>query len=426
MANLRLIPLAILVGLVAAVGCICFHLLIEFFTQLFFGVNDNQTFIATVEGLSTVNRILIPTFGGFLVGFILTILKSSEAKGEGVPQVLKAVIFNESKIKFLVAPAKILTTAITLGSGGSAGREGPIVQIGSAIGSGIGQLFKQNESTTRLLLAAGAAAGIGGTFGAPIAGVLFSLELILRRVSFTVAALLLLAAVISDQVTSQILGFEGLRLSLPLSFTVTPDLLLMSVFIGVLSGFVAVIFGYTIRLSENVFHSLKLPFMVVTTIGGFLIGLLGLLFPYIHEPATYPLMIDLLSFSELTVWFLVALLGIKIIATAITLGSGGSGGVLAPSLLVGLIFGTVLSYAVSVTGLFATSTSIAFGLVGMAGVFAGVTHAPLTAIFLLYEITNEPLVIPLLFLSTILAYVSAKYLRPDSVYTEHITKRRIV
>ena len=137
-------------------------------------------------------------------------------------------------------------------------------------------------------------------------------------------------------------------------------------------------------------------------------------------------MIDLLSFSELTVWFLVALLGIKIIATAITLGSGGSGGVLAPSLLVGLIFGTVLSYAVSVTGLFATSTSIAFGLVGMAGVFAGVTHAPLTAIFLLYEITNEPLVIPLLFLSTILAYVSAKYLRPDSVYTEHITKRRIV
>ncbi len=426
MANIQLILLAILVGLITAVSCISFHWLIELFTYLFFGVSEKENFITTVEGLSASIRVLIPTMGGFLVGLVFTILKGVGATGEGVPEVLKAVLFNQSKIKFLVAPAKIVTTAITLGSGGSAGREGPIVQIGSAIGSTIGQIFKQNESTTRLLLAAGAAAGIGGTFGAPLAGVLFSLELIFRRATPKFVLIMILSAIISEQVTSRVLGFEGLRLSLPESFTVTSELLFISLFIGIMSGLLGVCFGYSIRLSEWSFGALKLPLLVTSTLGGLMIGLLGLYFPYIHEPATYPLMIDLLTVGSLPIMLLVCLLVVKIIATAITLGSGGSGGILAPSILSGLIFGTVLSSLVMMTGLFTTTDSVAFGLIGMAGVFAGVTHAPFTAIFLLYEITGEPMVILLLTLSTLLAYFTAKYVRPESVYTEHITKRPII
>ncbi|HMO78412.1 MAG TPA: chloride channel protein [Candidatus Paceibacterota bacterium] len=418
--------LALLVGLITALGCICFHLLIEFFTQFFFGVVENDTFISTLSTLTTLERILIPASGGLLVGIILTYLHVTEAEGEGVPQVLRAIVFKKSKIRLLVAPIKILTTAITLGSGGSAGREGPIVQIGSAIGSSVGQLLKQNESTTKLLLAAGAAAGIGGTFGAPLAGILFSLELILKTITLRIVFILGAAAFLSNYLVSGVLGFEGLRLILPNSFIINIDLILVSLILGAISGVLAVYFGRTIKLMETFFHWLRTPLFIKTTIGGLLIGFLALYFPYIHEPATYPLMVDLLAISNLPLLFLIGLLFVKIVATAITIGSGGSGGVLAPALLTGLIFGYVMAMFIPGLGWNVTADVIAFGLIGMAGVFAGVTHAPFMSTILLYEITDEPMVIPLIALSTAVSYFTAKYLSSESVYTEHMSKRRIV
>lgn len=429
MSNLRaavvLFILTLCVGITVAIGCISFHLLIEFFTQIFFGINDKETFISTVTQLSTFERVLIPTLGGLLVGIILTYLHVADAEGEGVPQVLRAVIFKKSRIRFLVAPIKIVTTALTLGSGGSAGREGPIVQIGSALGSAIGQLARQNESVTKLLLAAGAAAGIGGTFGAPISGVLFSLELILKSVTVRAVLILTLAAVVSDQIASQVLGYDGLRLLLPSDMAINGWLLFISVFLGMASGVVAIYFGRTIRLGEYVFGKLSLPLFVKTAIGGFLVGGLSLYFPYIHEPATYPLMIDLFSVSTLPILFLVGLLFVKILATAITISSGSSGGILAPALLTGLIFGYVSAVALAFLGMPATSI-VSFGLIGMAGVFAGVTHAPITATALIYEITSELTVIPVVLIAALTSYFMAKYLHKESVYTEHLSKRRIV
>ncbi len=417
---------ALLIGVVTAFACICFHLLIEFFITLFFGVEDGATFNEALTALTTLERILIPTIGGLLVGGIITFLQLEEAKGEGVPQVLKAITQAKSKIRFLVAPIKIVTTAITLGSGGSAGREGPIVQIGSAIGSSIGQVLKKDESTTRLFLAAGAAAGIGGTFGAPLAGILFSLELIIKKINPSVLIPIASAAFLSDYLASTVLGYSGLRLIIPDDFTLTPTLFLWAIFLGATAGLVALYFGSSIRFVESVFAAVSVPLFAKTAIGGFLIGILGLFFPYIHEPATYPLMIDLLTTSNLPLLFLIGVVIAKITATSITLGSGGSGGILAPALLTGLVFGYLTATLFMLTGLSLEAHVIAFGLMGMAGVFAGVTHAPWMAAVLLYEVTGEPLILPLVLVSAFMSYRTAKYFYTDSVYTEHLSKRRIV
>ncbi len=418
--------LSLLVGFVTSLGCISFHLLIEYFVFIFWGVDDSNTFLSTLSTLTVLERVLIPALGGFLVGVIFTVFRVPEAEGEGVPQVLQAVRIHHSIIRLAVAPIKIVAAAITLASGGSAGREGPIVQIGAAIGSSIAKLSKQREDSMKLLLAAGAAAGIGGTFGAPIAGILFSSELILRKVSLASFTILAVAAATSTYVTSQVLGFTGLRLALPDTFSLSAELLLISLFVGAVAGVVAVGFGHSIDVTERIFKSFALPRVVATTIGGLLIGMIGLSIPYIHEPATYPLMLELLNITSLPLFFLCGLLIIKIIATSITIGSGGSGGVLAPALLTGLTFGVIVANILGMTGLVSETSTVALGLIGMAAVFAGVTHAPLMSIVLLYEITEEPLVLLLVATSTLLAYKSAKYLRPESVYTEHTSRRRVI
>jgi len=421
-----IIGLSLLVGIITSFGCISFHLLIEFFSQVFFGEHDKTNFISVLSQLSALERVLTPALGGLLVGTIFTYVKLSEAEGEGVPEVLKAIRFKSSKIRLLVAPVKIITAAITLGSGGSAGREGPIVQIGSAIGSSVGQKFKQSEQTTNLLLAAGAAAGIGGTFGAPLAGILFSLELILKTVSLRTVSIISLAAFTSNQITTRFLGFEGFALKLPSDFSISAEVLILSLLIGAGAGIVAVFFGKSLRAAEDIFTSLRLPLIVNTTLGGLLIGIIALFFPYIHEPATYPLMLDLLLISSLPLVFLAALLFMKIIATAITLGSGGSGGVLAPALLTGLIFGNIIALLIPVNNFISTSDTAALGLIGMAGVFAGITHAPFMSVILLYEVTSEPLVLPLVAFSTGIAYLTAKNLRADSVYTNTLKKSSLI
>lgn len=422
---LALPSLAVLIGIVTAIACISFHLLIGFFTRLFFGIDADQSFIDGVKKLGDFERVLIPTVGGFLVGLLLTYLHVAEAEGEGVPQVLRAMVFKKSKINWFVAPVKIVTTALTLGSGGSAGREGPIVQIGSAIGSGVAQFFSLNESKTRLLLATGAAAGIGGTFGAPLAGVFFSLELLYRRVTFLSVLLFATAALVSDYIASRVLGYSGLRLKLPGDLDLGFEVIALSLIIGVSAGVVAIFFGKSINLSERLFHKLKSPLLVRTTIGGFLIGVIGLYLPYIHEPATYPLMIDLLVINSFPLTFLLILFFGKIIATSITIGSGGSGGVLAPSLLVGLVFGNILALLLGQLGILETSVAI-YGLIAMASVFAGVTHAPLTATILLFEITKEPIVLLLVLFGSIISFLITKLFRAESVYTEHVKNRKIV
>ena len=162
---ITLLILGFIVGVGGAVGAALFHKLIFFSTLAFYSHNGSGNFIEIVTAMPDWKRVLIPTLGGLLVGIIFAVMKVSEAEGEGVPEVMEALAVKHGTIRPIVAPVKIITAALTLGSGGSAGREGPVIQIGSAIGSTIAQLTKQAAPERSLLLAAGAAAAIGGTFG---------------------------------------------------------------------------------------------------------------------------------------------------------------------------------------------------------------------------------------------------------------------
>ncbi len=414
-SQLKLLPLSFLIGIGGALGAVVFHLLIDATTKLFFGTPSTDGFITTAEALPTWYRVLIPAIGGLCVGLLYKLSRVEEAQGEGVPEVLEALAAARGKIRPIVAPIKTLASAITIGSGGSAGREGPIIQIGSAIGSNIGQYLQFNSQDTSRLLAIGAAAGIAGTFSAPLAGVIFSIEVLRTRANALGFALLGLAAITSTLLAESLIGHTGLSFTLddvPL-ITVTQSLTFL--LLGIIAGVVAVTFGFALRTSATIFKKLPLFEVLRPALGGLIIGGMALYIPHIYEPAAYPFMLNITNLQSLSLTFSFVLLGAKIAATALTLGSGGSGGVFAPSLLIGLLVGSIFA---TILGTFTTlgAAPILYALVGMAALFAGVAHAPLTSIIILYEFTNEPMLIPALIVACATSYFVSKHLRAEGVY----------
>jgi chloride channel protein, CIC family len=415
-----LLILGLFVGIGGALGAALFHELIKISTLLFYGHGGDTSFITLVEAMPVWQRILIPTMGGLLVGIIFKLAKVSEAEGEGVPEVMEALAHKKGTIRPIVAPIKILTAAITLGSGGSAGREGPVIQIGSSIGSSIAQLCKQAAPERSLLLAAGAAAGIGGTFGAPAAGVLFTIEILKHRPNILRVFVIIVAAFSSDMLSRLVFKFEGLRF---LSEQLLPHYdtthILLIILLSIISALVALLFGLILTLTRKLGKKIPSPHLVRPTIGGFIIGLIGVVFPYIHEPAAYPFMVDLLSLNNLPLIFLAALLVIKMFATGITLGSGGSGGIFAPLLFMGAITGSVFGSLILLTQFADTTTTSLFIIIGMATMFSAAAHAPLTAAFITYEITENLFILPALIVCCYVATLVARTLKKESVYDHH-------
>lgn len=415
-----LLILGLFVGIGGALGAALFHELIKISTLLFYGHGGDTSFITLVEAMPVWQRILIPTMGGLLVGIIFKLAKVSEAEGEGVPEVMEALAHKKGTIRPIVAPIKILTAAITLGSGGSAGREGPVIQIGSSIGSSIAQLCKQAAPERSLLLAAGAAAGIGGTFGAPAAGVLFTIEILKHRPNILRVFVIIVAAFSSDMLSRLVFKFEGLRF---LSEQLLPHYdtthILLIILLSIISALVALLFGLILSLTRKLGKKIPSPHLVRPTIGGFIIGLIGVVFPYIHEPAAYPFMVDLLSLNTLPLNFLAALLVIKMFATGITLGSGGSGGIFAPLLFMGAITGSVFGSLILLTQFADTTATSLFIIIGMATMFSAAAHAPLTAAFITYEITENLFILPALIVCCYVATLVARTLKKESVYDHH-------
>ncbi len=408
--------LTIIVGLGGAIGATVFHLLIKWSTYLFYGHSTGSDFISVVQEIPLVMRILIPAIGGLLVGIIYKYAKVTEAEGEGVPEVMEALAHKQGTIRPIVAPVKIITAAITLGSGGSAGREGPVIQIGSAIGSSVAQFFKLETQRRSLLLAAGAAAGIGGTFGAPVAGVLFTYEILHHRLTLFRGAIIATAAFVGSFGTQLLTGGKGLRFIVDNDFSISPILLISLVIIGMVSAFVAIGFGNGLALGRKSFKVISLPHVLKPALGGLLIGVIGLFLPYIHEPAAYPLTIDLIKVVSVPLLFLGLLLIVKTAATAITLGSGGSGGIFAPLLLIGAILGSIIAQLLLHFELITSATATIIVMGGMAAVFAAAAHAPLTASFILVEMTEDIRLLPLLLITCFLAAFIAKQIKKESVY----------
>jgi CIC family chloride channel protein len=409
---------AIIVGLGAGFGSLIFRWLIQGFSTLAFDGG------ARLFGfLGEYYIVLIPAIGGLFVGPIVYRF-AREAKGHGVPEVMEAVALKGGRIRPVVVVIKALASSICIGSGGSAGREGPIVQIGSALGSSIGQLLRVSSDRTRMLLACGAAGGIAATFNAPVAGVLFALEVILGEFAVGHFSTVVVASVTASVVSQIFLGsqpaFSTPRYSLESAWE-----LLFYVALGILSALVGVLFIRTLYWVEDRFDSWNIPEYIKPAIGGLAVGAIGLLAPSVFGVG-YETIEAVLRNEGGPLTVVALLLVAKIAATSLTLGSGGSGGVFAPSLFMGAMLGGFFGGIVHISFPQITAPPGAYALVGMSAVFAAAARAPITAIIILFEMTGDYRIILPLMLSTVIAITLASHLESESIYTKKLSRRGII
>ena len=420
---------AFLVGLGGGLGAIVFRWLINLFTHISF------IWLPKVShGMGMFYLVLAPTVGGLIVGYLITNF-APEAKGHGVPEVMEAVALKGGRIRPIVAVIKSLASAITIGSGGSVGREGPIVQIGSALGSTLAQKLNFSEERTRNLVACGAAAGISATFNAPIAGFIFALEVILGDFGVRNFSSVALAAVTAD-VIGRIAFGNNPAFTIPTYQLVSNWEYLLYAVLGVLAAIVSVFYVKVIYGSEDVFDKrLKLNPALKPAIGGLLLGLFALAatrlipLPDTGIPQMYGVGYESISVAllgNLTIGAALALMVFKIAATSLTLGSGASGGIFAPSLFIGAALGAGLGGAAGRLLPGFAGPPGAYALVGMGAVFAGAAHAPITAILILFELTDDyRIILPLILAAGIATIISHQWLRGESIYTLKLSRRGI-
>jgi len=422
-----LIALALLVGAGAGLGAIAFRYMILGFTYLFSGHKDysavGHASNPLVPGLGIWFVVLAPVIGGLIYGPLVSRF-APEARGHGVPEVMYAVNRLGGRMRPQVPIVKSLASAVCIGSGGSVGREGPIVQIGSALGSVTGQALRLPESQLRLLVACGAAGGISATFNAPIAGVFFALELILRNFETRSFGLVVLSSITADAIGRAAFGSHPF-LSLP-GFTFSSPLeLLLYAGLGVLATGVGLGFVRVLYAGEDIADRLwkNRPDWLRPAAGGVLLGLLLLAVPEMYGVG-YPVL-QLAVAGHYVILALLGLLAAKILATSLTMWIGGSGGVFAPSLFMGAMLGSAYGAVAHdlLPGLAVAAG--AYGLVGMGAVFAACARAPITAVLIIFELTGDyRIILPLMF-AVVVATTLSNALTPDTIYTLKLRRRGI-
>lgn len=451
------IVLAVVIGLVTGLWAIGFSWLIDLVRTVYY---EHGGEVLRARGLYLWLLPLLPMSGALVVGLITHFL-APEAEGHGVPEVMDAMARRGGRIRPRVAAAKAVASALTIGSGGSAGTEGPIIQIGAAIGSGLGQWLRLGVGDLRVLIGCGAAAGIASIFHAPIAGVLFAVEVLLRDVSLRSFLPIILSSVASSTVTHAVRGERGPLFPVPREFFTARSVYTFSLaetlnyaVLGAVCGLVALAFVKLLYLSEDLFRRLPVHRILRPVAGAALLGLVVLASGFLtggRVPAAagsagaaaqppvmgngYPVVGASLQPGAYeqrdagapgwTVSALLVLLVAKIAATALTLGSGGSGGVFAPSLFIGATSGGAFGLLLRATGWFPGLSPGAYALVGMAAVVAASIHAPLTAALMLFELTgNYEVIIPIL-LAGVTGLAVARRLESASIYTLKLLRRGV-
>ncbi|HET6446647.1 MAG TPA: chloride channel protein [candidate division Zixibacteria bacterium] len=432
-SGMVLIGTALFVGICTGIGAVLFRYLIQGVAWVGY-----QWIPDVTPGSGKAYVIIVPAIGGLLVG-LLVYNFAREAKGHGVPEVMEAVALRGGRIRPRVALVKSLASSLTIGSGGSAGREGPIVQIGSAIGSTVGQALNLSDSRISNLVACGAAAGIAATFNAPIAGVIFALEVILGRFSVRNFSTVVIAAVAASVVGRAALG-DVPAFSIPVDYGVNSlwEFLFYPV-LGILAAIVGVVFTRSLYWSEDLFDAFKrIPEWVKPAVGGALLGVLAFTYPLLSltQPITWARIphvfnvgydiIESALANELVLSAALVLLIAKIVATCLTLGSGGSGGVFAPSLFMGAMLGAAFELVVNRLFPGVSAPAGAYALVGMAAVFAASAHAPITAVIILFELTGDyHIILPLMLTVVVATLLSQLMLRGESIYTLKLSRRGV-
>lgn len=376
-----------------------------------------------------------------LTGILLTVFLAryilKEKLGHGITDILYSISKNSSIIKRSKMYSRMFTSALTVGFGGSVGLEAPIVVTGSAIGSNMGRFMHLDYKKRTILIGCGAAGAISAIFNSPIAGVIFSIEVILAEATIAAFIPLLIASVAGSLISLILLGDDILfsfKLQDPFVASDTPYFILL----GLVCGLVSYYFTSTMFKVEGLIGKVK-SITWRAVLGGLSLGLIIFLFPPIYGEGydaikamlagkDAELLSNSLFFGEFDnnlflILFLIGLMLIKPVATALTIGSGGSGGVFAPSLFLGGVTGFVFARIVNTLGVVGNISPANFALVGMCGVMSGVLHAPLTAIFLIAEITSGyTLFVPLMLVSAV-AYTTSSYFQRYSLYTKALIER---
>ena len=411
--------LAVVVGLAGGIAAVGFRYLINWVQTIAYGSEANL--IEILPSLSWSLKVWIPAAGGLIVG-PLVYYWAREAKGHGVPEVMEAVALKSGIIRKRIVVIKSLASAICIGTGGAVGREGPIVQIGSAIGSTVGQVFKMSADRMRTLVGCGAAAGIAATFNAPIAGAMFSLELILADFGLATFSPIVISAVVATAISRHFLG-DFPAFIVPAYELVSAWEFPIYVLFGVLCALIGVLFVRILYKTEDLFDAAKFPEYLKPLVGGLAIGAAALWVPHILGVGYGS--IDLSLTQKLTWHTLLSLTLLKILATSITIGSGGSGGIFAPSLFIGAMTGGCFGLVVHSLWPGMTASPGAYGIVGMGAVVAAATHGPLTAILILFEMTGDYKIILPLMITCIISALVAGQLFKESIYTLKLMRRDV-
>jgi CIC family chloride channel protein len=444
-----LIILGALVGTITGLGAAGFAWALHEVVEVVHGMSDRDWSV-----LPVLTLFVAPIIGMTLTG-VLVHNFATEAKGHGVPQVMKALVQRGGVIKLRIGIVKIVASILTVGSGGSAGTEGPIVQIGAVAGSVMGQRLRVSREHMGVLVGCGAAAGISSIFNAPIAGVFFVLEILLRDISVRVFAPIVIASVFSAVTTQALRGANDAIFPVSAALHDTqflPVELPSYLLLGAICGLVAVSFNKMLHEGERVYDRVRLHPILKTASGGLLLGVVGVAYLLVAKPlgvsgehattpefyangySTIELLLTPSSYYDNAdtglpiIFVLMAILVVaKMLATTLTLASGGSGGVFAPSLFLGAVTGAGVGRLLESAGLLPQgSTPASYALVGMAAVVAGTTHGVLTSILILFEMTRNIYVVLPIMLAAVVATGVAQLIERDSIYTYKLRREGLL
>lgn len=416
-----MVTLALIVGVAAGLSAYVFHTLISFFSKLTVAdISELDFFGSTHDAL----RVLFPAIGALGAGLLMATV-AKEYRHQGVPEVIHALLRRGGRMRLRATLVKSWAAVFTIGSGGSAGPEGPIAEIGGASGSFLGRFLPVSPPIMRMLVAGGAAGGIAASFHAPVGGVFFALEVLLAEFTPQAFSIVVLSSITATVVSRAFLGGE-VYFSAPAFVLGSTWELALFALLGVLAGFVSKAYVRFLDGVEGQFKAFNRgPIWLKPALGGLIVGGMALLTPQIL--GTGHGVIERALWGDLPLNLMVALLLAKTLATSVTIGSGGVGGVFLPGFYVGAMlggaFGLIVHNVFAGLGLTLVASPGAFALVGMAALLAGSTRAPITSVIIIFEIVNDYQVILPVMIATVLSTMIARAIESSTIYTRQLSLR---
>ena len=417
--NTQFLILAAVAGLFGGLGAIVFRLLTRRLTGLLVGSDD---ILRGSESLEPIVRVLLPAAGG-LVGGLIARFFYGERGLSGISHMIEVVSLGRRSVRLRPSLARGASSIAVISSGGSEGREGPIIQIGAACASSIARLWKVSPERVRILTACGMAAGVAGAYNTPIAATLFVLEVVVGSFSMALFGPAVVSAVVSTLLVRSVLGDEPVYQVAPFRLESILELLPFTA-IGIAGGCASALFVRALATGKKLFAASRLPIWATMTLGGALVGCIAIGLPQVYGNGFEAT--DRILHGNPTMLFLGLLFLGKIVATAATIGSGGVGGVFTPSLLVGATVGGIVAHVVHGVMPHLAAPVGGYALLGMGSLMAGVTRAPLLAVIMIFELTQNTAVLLPMMVVSILAVASARILQKESMYIASLRSAGIV